>query len=108
MPYILETFDMGSDHNSVVVEFEPGRLGSIVLRWEGLTGTPPCTAIIECSNDTIHWDEMGGDRGGAVIETLDDDRQIWEFVGYCARFRRVAYTANGITGGTGYIERYYR
>lgn len=89
---------MAVDFNSNPMDVSRNSSGFIAATWTGIDGTNS-TMILEGSNDGVNWVELGGDAGGIVIQSLQNDTQIWEFTTFTTKLIRLAYKANNVTTG---------
>lgn len=89
---------MSTNFNSNPMDVSRSVAGFIAATWSGIDGTNS-TMILEGSNDGVNWGELGGEDGGIVIQSLDDDTQIWEFTSFTTKLIRLAYKANNVTTG---------
>lgn len=96
---------MGGDFVSNVLDVSRNSSGYVSASWTGIDGTNS-TMILEGSNDNQNWSELGGDLGGIVIQSLQDDSQIWEFTLFTTKYIRLSYKANNVTTGIVTIEGY--
>lgn len=97
-----DTFLMSSDMNTAWINVEVlmgGGTGVFDVSWTSLDDVDS-TLIMEGSDDESNFGEFGGDLGGVIITSIDNDCQLFTFRVFPTKFIRLAFTSNSATAGT--------
>lgn len=93
---IATSQSLSSDFNSTSIDFEGKNKGFIRASWSGANNDNEATFVIEISADNTNWSQLG-ESGMALI--VEEETQVWQFIEIPSRFARLAFTANGNSGG---------
>lgn len=92
------SFDLDADYESPSWDVRGCDCGSLQMTWSGAENPNEATAVPQCSNDGVNWNDLSVSLGEIILDEATGT-QVWEWQRFTTRYVRLKFMANGNSDG---------